>query len=49
MTIRADPFAQGFYESMGAVCVGSTRSDAIPGRRLPLMVYDVEAPAPARQ
>lgn len=37
LLIASDPNATGFYERMGAVCVGTVPSDAIPGRSLPLL------------
>jgi len=37
MEIQADPFAQPFYERMGAVVVSKTPSLSIPGRFLPQM------------
>ncbi len=35
--LDADPFAEGFYAKMGAICVGRVPSASIPGRSLPLM------------
>lgn len=35
LEIDADPHAVGFYERMGAVRIGETRSKLIPGRTLP--------------
>ncbi len=37
--IASDPFAEGFYRAMGAPRVGEVPSDAIPGRRLPLLIH----------
>jgi GNAT superfamily N-acetyltransferase len=37
LLIASDPNATGFYEKMGAVCIGTVPSDAIPGRSLPLL------------
>lgn len=39
VSILADPGARAFYERMGAELVGDAPSDAIPGRRLPLLLY----------
>jgi len=39
VSILADPGARPFYERMGAELVGDAPSDAIPGRRLPLLIY----------
>lgn len=39
--IEADPNAEGFYRRMGAVTIGDAPSGSIPGRRLPLMNYDL--------
>lgn len=41
MPILADPNAAPFYERMGARFVSHARSDAIPGRTLPLYEYDL--------
>ncbi|MFF2081119.1 GNAT family N-acetyltransferase [Kitasatospora sp. NPDC058162] len=40
-TIDADPNAEPFYLAMGAVRIGSTVSDSIPGRELPLLEVDL--------
>lgn len=37
----ADPNARPFYERMGAVVVGWELSPVVPGRRTPLMRYDL--------
>lgn len=37
LSILADPGAEPFYRRMGAVRIGDAPSDAIPGRRLPLL------------
>ena len=37
LSILADPGAEAFYRRMGAVRVGEAPSDAVPGRRLPLL------------
>jgi GNAT superfamily N-acetyltransferase len=38
MLIQGDPHAARFYESAGAVQIGTRASDSIPGRMLPLFV-----------
>jgi len=43
MEILSDPDAAPFYARMGARQIGDAPSDAIPGRRLPLLVLDVAA------
>jgi GNAT superfamily N-acetyltransferase len=41
--IEADPNAEGFYKRMGAVRVGTARSEVCgEARELPLLVYQVE-------
>ncbi len=40
--ILADPYAEGFYEKMGAVTVDAEASSVIPGRSLPVMRYDID-------
>lgn len=40
-TIDADPFARGFYEKMGATCVGTVESTVVANRMLPLMEYTI--------
>ncbi len=37
--IHSDPYALPFYEYLGAVVIGEVGSNAIPGRKLPLMSY----------
>jgi GNAT superfamily N-acetyltransferase len=39
--IEADPGAVAFYEAMGARQVGAVPSGSIPGRALPLLVFEV--------
>jgi len=39
--IAADPFAEGFYLKMGAVSNGWVDSDAIQGRKLPLLKFEL--------
>jgi GNAT superfamily N-acetyltransferase len=39
--IASDPFAERFYLAMGAVRVGATPSESIPGRSLPVLWLDV--------
>jgi GNAT superfamily N-acetyltransferase len=41
LVILSDPNAAAFYERMGAVLEGDAPSDAIPGRRLPLLYLDL--------
>src|SRR4051812_27147684 len=41
LSIDADPNAEGFYASMGAVRVGEAPSQSIPGRMLPLLELSV--------
>jgi GNAT superfamily N-acetyltransferase len=41
LIIAADPQAGAFYERCGAVRIGDTPSDAIPGRMLPLYVLEL--------
>jgi GNAT superfamily N-acetyltransferase len=40
--IEADPFAERFYLRQGAVRIGETPSDAIPGRVIPLLSFDLD-------
>jgi GNAT superfamily N-acetyltransferase len=42
--IEADPFAERFYLRQGAVRIGETPSDAIPGRVIPLLSLDLDEP-----
>jgi GNAT superfamily N-acetyltransferase len=41
LMILSDPNAEAFYARMGAVNIGDAPSDAIPGRLLPLLRYDI--------
>lgn len=41
LLVDADPNAEGFYESMGAVKVGESPSQSIPGRMLPRLELSV--------
>jgi GNAT superfamily N-acetyltransferase len=41
LTIDSDPHAEAFYLAMGARRIGSTPSESIPGRELPLMAVEV--------
>jgi len=43
--IESDPEAEGFYLRMGAVRTGLCPSGSIPGRRLPLLHYDLNREA----
>jgi GNAT superfamily N-acetyltransferase len=47
MTVLADPHAAAFYEKMGARFLRMAPSDAIPGRELPLFVFDIASAADA--
>ncbi|MEY9959438.1 GNAT family N-acetyltransferase [Streptacidiphilus sp. MAP5-3] len=47
LTIDADPHAEPFYLSRGAVRIGETPSGSIPGRMLPLLAVDLGDRAPA--
>ena len=42
LSILADPHAEAFYLLMGAQRIGDAPSDAIPGRFLPLLTFDLE-------
>ena len=39
LTILSDPYAQPFYEAMGADFIEMRPSDAVPGRELPWLVH----------
>lgn len=41
LVILADPNAAAFYERVGAKAIGDAPSDAIPGRRLPLLEFKI--------
>lgn len=41
LMILADPGAEAFYRRMGAERIGVAPSDAVPGRSLPLLRYDL--------
>jgi predicted N-acetyltransferase YhbS len=41
LSILSDPFAEPFYERLGAVKTGEAPSDAIPDRLLPLLEYAI--------
>lgn len=41
ITIHSEPHAEKFYERMGAVRIGEIESSVFPGRRLPLMEYEI--------
>jgi GNAT superfamily N-acetyltransferase len=45
----SDPFAETFYLRLGAVRVGETESDLIPGRMLPRMACDLGPAGPRRR
>ena len=48
MVIQSDPYAAGFYRGMGARDVGTRESQSVPGRLLPLLVFDITA-APSKR
>lgn len=39
--IQSDPFAEGFYQAMGAVRIGEQQSTVTPGRMLPLLRFSL--------
>lgn len=39
--IQSDPYAEAFYQKMGAVTVATKASQSIPNRTLPLMLFDL--------
>ncbi len=39
ITIQSDPFAEGFYQAMGAKRIGESESGSVPGRMLPVLKY----------
>ena len=39
--LEADPNAQGFYEKLGAVCIGLSTVNLVEGRTIPFMVFDL--------
>jgi predicted N-acetyltransferase YhbS len=41
LVILADPFAEDFYRRVGAKRVGDAPSESIPGRRLPLLEFEI--------
>ena len=41
LSIQSDPHAEAFYLRMGARRVGEAPSDAIPGRLLPMLEYEL--------
>ncbi|HEY7548230.1 MAG TPA: GNAT family N-acetyltransferase [Hyphomicrobiaceae bacterium] len=49
LLIASDPNAKGFYERMGAMCVGGVPSESIPGRSLPLLRYEQQVDLPRAQ
>jgi GNAT superfamily N-acetyltransferase len=46
LVIQGDPNAEGFYEAMGARCVGTRESASIPGRELPVFELSLELSRP---
>jgi predicted N-acetyltransferase YhbS len=49
LQILSDPFAEAFYERLGAVKIGEAPSDAIPERPLPLLEYAIRGRRRAEQ
>ncbi|MGD8331404.1 MAG: GNAT family N-acetyltransferase [Acidobacteriota bacterium] len=47
LTIDSDPHAEGFYRAMGARRVGEVPSGSIPGRSLPLLVFELDDSHPS--
>ncbi|WP_173934629.1 GNAT family N-acetyltransferase [Chelativorans sp. Marseille-P2723] len=45
LVLDSDPGAAAFYERMGAVVTGRSRSGSIPGRLLPRLRLEVDRPA----
>ncbi|MBY8881122.1 GNAT family N-acetyltransferase [Actinacidiphila acidipaludis] len=45
LSIDADPYAEAFYRTMGAVTVGRVPSGSVPGRTLPLMEVEIAGQA----
>lgn len=43
MVVQSDPYAEGFYLRAGGRLVGTEPSGSIPGRRLPLLRFDLAA------
>ncbi|MCG6496213.1 hypothetical protein MCM47_18115 [Kitasatospora sp. A2-31] len=43
LTIDADPNAEPFYLAMGATRIGTTASESVPGRELPLLGLEIAA------
>ncbi|AUY51672.1 GNAT family N-acetyltransferase [Streptomyces sp. CB01881] len=43
LTLDADPNAEPFYLAMGATRIGTTPSESIPGRELPLLALEIAA------
>jgi GNAT superfamily N-acetyltransferase len=46
LRLDADPHAEGFYRHQGAVRMGDRPSGSIPGRRLPLLSFDLTGGEP---
>ena len=44
LRIEADPYAEPFYQAMGAMRIGETPSGSIPGRMLPLLHLTLSGP-----
>jgi hypothetical protein len=43
LRVQSDPHAESFHLRMGCRKVGELESSSIPGRMLPLLVYDIES------
>ena len=41
LRVESDPYAEPFYLARGAERIGEVPSEALPGRQLPLLVYDL--------
>jgi ribosomal protein S18 acetylase RimI-like enzyme len=48
LLVVADPHAEGFYRRMGARRIGEAESEVIDGRRLPILVVDLQGPGSER-
>lgn len=43
MVVQSDPYAEGFYVRAGGRVIGTEPSGSIPGRRLPLLRFELTA------
>lgn len=41
ISIQSDPYAAGFYSKQGCIKIGEKPSLSLPGRMLPLMIYEL--------